>query len=153
MTIALPELLTYVIYVSVITEVMIPMTTLYLRSVPEGLVREAKAAAARRGVTLNVFVSEALAATLGIDVPGKAERPQGLGADMAWYETHKQNLLRRYRGQYVAIVNRRAVDHDREFGRLARRVFKRFGVRPVFMPRCVDGERVVAIPSPRVARA
>ena len=129
------------------------MATLYLRSVPEGLVREAKAAAARRGVTLNVFVSEALAATLGIDVPRKAERPQGLGADMAWYDAQKRSLLRRYRGRYVAIVNRRVVDHDREFDRLARRVFKRFGVRPVFMPKCLDEERVVTIPSPRVVRA
>ncbi len=129
------------------------MATLYLRSVPEGLVREAKAAAARRGVTLNLFVSEALAATLGVDVPRKVERPQGLGADMAWYEAQKRNLLRRYRGQYVAIINRRVVDHDREFGRLARRVFKRFGVRPVFMPKCLDEERVVTIPSPRVVRA
>lgn len=129
------------------------MATLYLRSVPEDLVREAKAAAARRGLTLTAFVSQALAQTLGVESPARAARPEGLEAEMAWYDAHKPGLLRRYRGQYVAIVNRRVVDHDREFGRLARRVFRRVGVRPVFMPKCMPEDRVVAIPSPRVVRA
>jgi hypothetical protein len=129
------------------------MPTLYLRAVPEHLVREAKAAAARRGVTLTAFVSEALAQSLGVDAPERQGVTGTLHAEMAWYEAQKQNLLRRYRGEYLAIAHKKVIDHDKEFGPLARRVFKRLGVRPVFMPMCVDGERVVTIPSPRVAKA
>jgi hypothetical protein len=129
------------------------MATLYLRSLPEDLVREAKAAAARRGLTLTAFVGEALASMLGIEAPTRAARAQGLEADMAWYDAHKPSLLRRYQGQYLAIVNRRLVGHDREFDRLARRVFRRFGVRPVYMPKCVGEDRVATIASPRVVRA
>ncbi|MGQ0549889.1 MAG: DUF5678 domain-containing protein, partial [Armatimonadota bacterium] len=125
------------------------MATVYLRGIPEHVVREAKAAAARRGVTLAVFVSEALAQSLGVDAVG-SEDAGDLRAEMAWYQTHKRKLLPRYRDQYLAIVNRKVVDHDKDFGALARRVFKRLGVRPIFMPKCVDGDRVVNLPSPRV---
>jgi len=127
------------------------MAAVYLRGIPEHVVREAKAAAARRGVTLAAFVSEALAQSLGIDAPG-GEDDGDLRAEMAWYQAEKRKLVPRYRGQYLAIVNRKVVDHDKVFGALARRVFKRWGVRPIFMPKCVDGDRVVNIPSPRVIR-
>jgi plasmid stability protein len=141
------------------------MATLYLRSLPEDLVREAKAAAARRGLTLTAFVREALARAVGIETPAapareaprqtppREVRPEGLEADMAWYESRRRSLVRRYRGEYLAIVNRRVADHDREFDRLARRMFRRFGVRPIYMPKCEGEERVVTVASPRVARA
>jgi hypothetical protein len=149
--------------------------TLYLRSVPDEVVREAKAAAARRGVTLAAFVSEALASTLGLQTPGgpvargpsgaptdrasggaasdRARPPAGLEAEMAWYDAHRRTLIPRYRGQYLAIANQKVIDHDKDFDRLARRVFARLGPRPVFMPKCVDGERVVTLATPKVARA
>lgn len=128
------------------------MATLYLRGVPERLVREAKAAAARRGVTLTVLVSEALVQILGVDVPGQTELPEDLQVEMVWYEAHRQDLLRRYRGEYLAIANQEVIDHDKQFGPLAKRVFKRLGVRPVFMPKCIGDERIVNIPSPRLVR-
>lgn len=128
------------------------MATLYLRGVPESLVREAKAAAARRGITLTALVSEALTRALQVGQAGEAELPPDLRAEMAWYEAHRDDLLKRYRGEYLAIVNRRVVDRDKTFGALAARVFERLGVRPVFMPKCVPGERVVSIPTPRAAR-
>lgn len=124
------------------------VATVYLRGIPEQLVREAKAAAARRGVTLAAFVSEALAQSLGVDAEG--DDAGNLRAELAWYQTQKRKLLPRYRGQYLAIVDRKVIDHDQDFGVLARRVFKRLGVRPIFMPKCGDGDRVVNVPSPRV---
>ncbi len=129
------------------------MATLYLRAVPEHLVREAKAAAARRGLTLTAFVTDALGQALGSEGPEQRGNSVNLEAEMAWYQSHKPELLRRYAGEYLAVVDRKVLDHDRAFDPLARRVFKRLGVRPVFMPRCVDGERVVSLPSPRVVRA
>jgi hypothetical protein len=139
---------------------------LYLRSIPDDVVREAKAAAARRGITLTSYVSQTLAKDLGLhdasSAPvgqgepdprrtGRTSAPAGLEAEMAWYDSHRQSLLRRYRGEYVAIAGQRVVDHDHEFGRLARRVFKRYGSQPVCMPKVTEGERAVTIASPRLA--
>lgn len=136
---------------------------LYLRGVPQELVREAKAVAARRGTTLKALVTEALAAALRVDggKPRSAaadELPADFRAAMAWFEPRKRALAKRYPGEYVAIMGARVIDHDHKFDPLARRVFERLGVRPIFMPRMPrPGERddaeVVHVPSPRVVRA
>lgn len=73
-----------------------------------------------------------------------------LKADMAWYETHKRQLLRRYSGEFIAIVDRRVLDHDRDFSALADRVFAKAGTRPVFMPQCVPGDQTVNLRSPHI---
>jgi chloramphenicol 3-O-phosphotransferase len=123
---------------------------LFLRNVPGDLVREAKAAAARRGETLTTIVAEALARSLAVaDDRGE---PDGLQGDIAWYRRSLPDLLRRYRGQHVAVVGAAVVDHDRDFGALAARVFKRFGNRSVYMPRVQTDEPVARIRSPRRSR-
>jgi hypothetical protein len=122
--------------------------TLYLRGIPRRLVREAKAEAARRGMTLTAFAREALARALGRERAGEGEGEGGLRRDLAWFEANRARLLRRYRGQYVAIVNRRIVDHDRDFGALARRVFRRYGPRSIAIPLVTAEERVAEIPTP-----
>ncbi len=151
-------------------------TTLYLRGLPEPLVREAKAAAARRGVTLTALVAEALQQALGASVPlpgtgrarpgtagrpgptsrkgwaGKGDVADRLAESMRWFEANRGRLLRRYRDRYVAIEGGRVIDHDRDFDALARRVFARVGPGPVFMPKVTPEERVVAVPSPRLVQ-
>ncbi len=124
-------------------------TTLYLRDFPKELVRSLKAQAAFRGMTLTAFVIDILSRAAGEDT-GAALRP--LESDMTWYEAHKSRLLRRYRGQHLAILDRRIIDHDRNFNTLARRVFAKVGVRSIFMPLCIDGERVVHVRSPHLVR-
>lgn len=130
--------------------------TLYVRGVPEMLLRRAKALAANRGGTLTSVVLEALENAVGAAEDTRAEQaPDDLPVledDIAWYEAHKSRLLRRLRGEYLAVLGRRVVDHDGDFGALARRTFARFGRRPIYMPRCQPGERVVRLPSPRTAR-
>jgi hypothetical protein len=137
-------------------------TTLYVRGLPEPLVREAKAAAARRGITLGALVAEALqrqvtAPSVGRrSVRGKTVSggvAEGLAESMRWFAANRARLVRRYRGQYVAIERNRVIDHDRDFHALARRVFARLGPRPVFMPKVTAEERVVHVPSPRLAGA
>jgi hypothetical protein len=120
---------------------------------PADLVREAKARAARRGATLGTIVSEALARSLEDDGARTNELDRELRASERWYARQQPRLLKRYRGQYVAIHDRAVVDHDRDFAALAARVFARLGVRPVFMPRVVEREEAVRIRSPRLARA
>lgn len=117
---------------------------------PPELVRETKAIAARRGQTLTKVVSEALARTLSVegdvqDQPGDLER------EMAWFRKHRSSLLRRYAGEYVAIIDASIVDHARDFDALAARVFARYGNRNIYMPRVEATERIARIRSPRKA--
>lgn len=71
---------------------------------------------------------------------------------MAWYERNKAKLAKRYLGEYVALVEQQLVDHDADFSALAKRVFARFGTRPVFIHRCERGHRTVHLRSPRIVR-
>ena len=73
-----------------------------------------------------------------------------LRRNMMWYRKHRRSLLRRYRGEYVAIVDATVVDHDRDCFALARRVFGRFGDREIYIPRVEPGDRVIRIRSPRL---
>jgi hypothetical protein len=124
--------------------------TLYLRGMPESLVREAKAVAARRGITLTELVREALRGVVG--EPADIGDESVLEESVRWYRANHRGLLRRYRDQYVAIEGGKVIDHDRDFDALARRVFARLGNRPVFMPKVTGTERVARLPSPAVAR-
>ena len=122
--------------------------TLYLRGLPQALVREAKAVAARRGITLAALVVEALRQTLPAEAP--RPEPDDLAKSIRWFQANKRRLLGRYRGQYVAIHGGKVIDHDRDFHALAERVFRRLGTRPVLMPKVTEKERVVQLPSPSV---
>lgn len=126
-------------------------STLYLRGVSTDLVREAKAAAARRGSTLASLVSDSLTQTLREEASGQTPE-DGMRENKLWYERNHGRLLGRYRGEYVAVVDRAVVDHDRDFSALAARVFARHGDRPVFAPRVQEKERRVRLRSPRRVR-
>jgi len=127
------------------------MGTLYLRGVPRELVREAKAEAARRGMSLTAFAKEALARALGGG--GEEDGMRTIRPDLDWFEANRMRLVKRYRDEYVAIVNKKVVDHDADFSALAQRVFAKFGPDPVAMPKVTPEKRVVRIPTPmRVAR-
>ena len=123
--------------------------TLFLRNLPADLVREVKASAARRGKTLTAVVEEALARSLQLDEPVVDD---SLARDAAWFATHRAKLMRRYRGEFVAVIDQIVIDHDRAFDPLARRVFARFGNRSIYMPRVQAEEPVVRVRSPRLAR-
>lgn len=124
--------------------------TLYLRGMPRALVREAKAEAARRGISLTAFAREALARALGrTGARDGVDEIKPIRPDLEWFEANRARLARRYRNEYVAIVNRRVVDHDPDFGTLARRVFAKHGHRPIAMPKVTLEARVIHLRSPR----
>lgn len=125
--------------------------TLYLRGMADALLREAKAEAARRGITLTAFVTEAIERAVA-DASGSASLPAELAADAEWFEENRQRLLETYPGEYVAIVDREVFDHDVDSGALAERVFTKLDRRHVFMPHCVEHEEPVHLRSPRVVR-
>jgi hypothetical protein len=129
----------------------------YLRGIPEEIVREAKAQAARRGVTLAGFVADTLARAMHesakpVDVMIASTPDEDLEAEVRWYEENRAQLVRRYEGQFVAIVKQRVVDHDAAFDALAERIFKLRGPRDTFMPEVRAQTPAVRLRSPRVAR-
>jgi hypothetical protein len=123
-------------------------TTLYLRGVPRALVREAKAAAAREGLTLARWVSDRLTEATGAGTETQAPS-RDFKSDLAWYEANRAALEGQYPGEYLAIINASVVDHDGDFERLAGRVFVKFGRGPICMPRV--GRRLIRVRSPRRA--
>ncbi len=57
------------------------------------------------------------------------------------YEVYRQRhseLVKRYRGQYIAMYKGEIVDHDEVFEALYRRVRTRFGSAPVMITRVED---------------
>jgi Family of unknown function (DUF5678) len=142
---------TLLTYVSFVIMAATASKTLFLRNVPVELVREAKTAAARRGQTLTAIVAEALAHSLGME--GEAQdRGDDLHRDILWYRQNRSKLLRKYRDEYVAIVDAAVVDHGRDFNALATRVFARFGNRNIYMPRVQISEPTARIRSPRLEK-
>jgi hypothetical protein len=129
------------------------LTTLYLRGMPTRIVRGAKAAAAQQGTTLTSLIAQALERTLQAGGASGDPVENDFALDMEWYAKNRARLVRQYDGEYVAILDARVADHDRDFEALAARVFKRAGVRSVFMPRVRARERPVRVRSPRHASA
>lgn len=123
----------------------------YLRGLPPELVREAKAAAARQGVTLAGFVAQSLARALQ---QTQARARVGSATDLEraqrWFERQRERLVREYAGEYVAIHGDDVIDHDADFEALAERVFASTGVRDVFMPFVRARAQVLRVRSPRV---
>jgi hypothetical protein len=138
-----------------VISVIMPNTAkkpIYLRGIPSDVVREAKAVAARRGVTLAGFVADAIARALREPAGNAVTGDDELGKDMRWYERNRERLTDEFTGgQYVAIVDARVIDHDADFEALAERVFAREGQRDVFMPRLGTEQTPLRVRSPRSA--
>jgi hypothetical protein len=128
----------------------------YLRGISAALVREAKAQAALRGVTLAGYVAETLERALHPPTASRGESGDApvddLSAEARWYEQNRGLISRRYGGQFVAIVGQKILDHDVSFEHLAERMFKLRGPVSTFMPQVRTSERVVRIRSPRKTR-
>ena len=72
--------------------------------------------------------------------------------DRQAFEVMRGELLKTHKGQFVAILNNQVVDADVEIGTLAKRVYARFGYRPIYMQKVTEQPRVARIVSPRVVR-
>lgn len=140
---------------------------IYLRGIPGNVVREAKAIAARRGVTLASFVTDAIVRAIRhYDEPVNAppavalapnhadDAPDATGddlvQDMRWYEENRDRLAKELSGEYAAIVDQEVIDHDADFEALAKRAFARCGLRNVFMPLVGPVQRAPRVRSPRL---
>jgi hypothetical protein len=121
---------------------------MYLRGMPAEVVREAKAMAARRGITLAGFVADTLASAVS-DQGAEIAQVDALSREMRWYERNRERLVAEFDGEYIAVVGNRVIDHDEHFEALAERVFAREGAHEVFMPRVGAYGRSAHVRSPR----
>jgi len=67
-----------------------------------------------------------------------------------FYLDHKDILLKKYKGKYIAILNNKVIGLDRDFSKLAQRIYKKYGYQTIYMPFVDTKEKVVKIPSPRI---
>lgn len=69
-----------------------------------------------------------------------------------YFQENKTQILEKYRGNFIAILDNSVVDHDREFSELAKRVYEKFGYQTIYMPFVEAQPSVLSIPSPRVGK-
>lgn len=76
--------------------------------------------------------------------------PPEIEEAQAFFEANREELIRQYKGKYVAIVDTEVVDAADTFAELAERVYKRFGARNIFMQRVEAVTKPLRVPSPRL---
>jgi len=68
------------------------------------------------------------------------------------FERLREELLKTHRGQFVAVLNGQVVDADPDQWELAKRVYAKFGYRPIYMDEVREKPRLYRIPGPRLVR-
>jgi hypothetical protein len=87
------------------------------------------------------------------DVPSEGSQPTDyvkFQEAKRYFQENKVQILEKYKGNFVAILDDTVVDHDRNFSALARRVYGKFGYQAIYMPFVESEPVVLRIPSPRV---
>lgn len=124
-----------------------------LRGVDPEAVRLAKLEAARRGQPLGRVVGDLVRQALSSEAAAnEPDDRDPLAEDTAWFEKERPRLFKKYPGEYLAIIEQRVVDHDSAFDSLSRRVFAKYGVRSILMPKVTREPRVIRLRSPRIVR-
>ncbi len=77
------------------------------------------------------------------------EEQSSFDSDVQYYKEHLSEFLAKYKGKYVAIINKDVVDCDVSFHDLATRVYAKYGYKDILMPK-VEPEHVVRIHGPRL---
>lgn len=80
----------------------------------------------------------------------KAEDAKVLELGKRYFEANKKDLLKKYQNKYIAILNDKVVGSDKDFSKLAERIYKKFGYQTIYMPFVSEQKRIVKIPSPRI---
>jgi len=89
------------------------------------------------------------------DVPGEGSQPADylkFQEAKKYFQENKAQILEKYKGNFIAILDSTIVDHDRNFSDLARRVYEKFGYQTIYMPLVESEPVVLRIPSPRVSK-
>jgi hypothetical protein len=68
-------------------------------------------------------------------------------SDASYFDTHKPQLLRKYRNKYVAIWRGKVVDTDEDRVALTERVYSRYGYKPIFFAEVTAKPKPVIFPN------
>ena len=85
---------------------------------------------------------------LEIEKPFIPEDINVLELAQKYYEEHKESLFRKYEGKYIAILNNKVIGSDKDFPKLAQRVYKKYGYQTIYMPFVEVKKKIFKIPSP-----
>lgn len=107
-------------------------------------------------VSPEVFQNTLLWGYLSIaDLPSEAAQPTDyvkFQEAKRYFQQNKAEILDKYRGMFIAILDNTVVDHDRNFSELAKRVYEKFGYQIFYMPFVESEPAILRIPSPRVGK-
>ena len=107
-------------------------------------------------VSLQIFQNTLFWEDLSIaNAPGEGAQPADyvkFQEAKKYFQENKAQILEKYRGDFIAIVDNAVVDHAKEFSELARRIYEKFGYQTIYMPFVESEPRVLTIPSPRVGK-
>jgi hypothetical protein len=105
------------------------MTTI---SLPTELIERLRQSSAWKGIDVQEAASQALINQYYEYSYEKIEKEQAI------FEQLRPKLLKKYRGQYVAIHNGEVVEHAADLNTLHKKVFARFGYTPVLHIQVTD---------------
>jgi hypothetical protein len=124
------------------TDVAPQTTTIQLDASIAAQLREA---AEWKGVTLEEAMGEAALSYIGRYGRTKVEKEQAI------FEQQKSELLKKYRGRYIAMHNGEVVETATSLRVLRNKVFAHFGHTPMLHTLVTDEpDREIAVRSPRV---
>lgn len=67
-----------------------------------------------------------------------------------FFEENFNNLLTRYKGKYVAIMNEKVVDSNKNEIRLIKKIYKKYGYVPVYIKKVSNEKLLLRVSSPRI---
>ena len=80
----------------------------------------------------------------------KFQTTDPLAVERRAFERQRAQLLRRYKGQYVAVYGGRVVDRDNDCETLATRLFAKLGDVPFYIARVEKQPTVYDLPGPEI---
>jgi hypothetical protein len=71
--------------------------------------------------------------------------------NISFYDTHKRELLKKYRNKHIAILNKQVIDVDEDQRALFRRLLESVGDgEPFFVTEVLEKPRTVRLPSVKI---
>jgi hypothetical protein len=120
----------------------------HLRGIPAEIERLAKAEAARRGITLSEFISQAIVLATRAHESDAGRRLAPLAVERVWYGDHREEVAHKYGGKIVAILNSGVIYAGDTLVDVATDVRSRVGDRPVYVVNLAIPRKPILAPSP-----
>jgi len=113
-------------------------------ALPRKMLEQAQKIAQREGVAVDELITAAVEHYL------EEQWQASFEAESHAFERMHQQLLPRYRGQFVAVYGGQVVDSGPDKKNLARRVYERYGQAPIFFQQVTEEPiRTIRLRSPR----